>query len=91
MNEQHYQLISGLFTPEEAKQMLFSLINSKINFHQIEKFTIQEKTSGDVSHSEKRIGELKALYRDVEIVLSNASVASKHLKIESTITFELVD
>jgi hypothetical protein len=91
MSEQQYQLINGLFTPEEAKQMLFSLINSKINFHQIEKFTIQEKTSGDVSHSEKRINELKALYREVEIVLSNATVASKRLKIESSIMFHLVD
>ncbi|MDH4473355.1 MAG: hypothetical protein QE487_12175 [Fluviicola sp.] len=91
MNEQQHQLINGLFTPEEAKQMLFSLINSKISFNQIEKFTIQEKTSGDVSHSEKRIKELKALYREVENIVSKASDTSKRLKIESTITFELVD
>lgn len=90
MNEQH-QLINGLFTPEEAKQLLFSLINSKIQFHQTEKFAIREKTSGDVSHSEKRISELKALYREMEVIVSKASDTSKRLKIESNITFELVD
>lgn len=91
MSEQQYQLINGLFTPEEAKQMLFSLITSKINFHQIEKFTIQEKTSGDVSHSEKRIQELKTLHRDVEAIFSTASASSKRLKIVGALTFELVD
>lgn len=86
-----HQLINGLFAPEEAKEVLFSLIKSKINFHQTEKFAILEKTSGDVSHSENRIQELKALYNEVETIVSEASSATKRLKIVGSITFELVD
>jgi hypothetical protein len=91
MSQQENKLIDGLFTPEEAKSMLFALITSKINFHQIEKFTIQEKTSGDVSHSVKRIQELKALHRDAEVIVSEALASSKRLKIVGSLTFELVD
>jgi hypothetical protein len=91
MNERHHHLINGLFTPDEAKGILFSLIKSKIDFHQTEKFAIQERTSGDVSHSEQRIQELKALYKEVEEIVSEAATASKRLKIVGSLIFELVD
>jgi hypothetical protein len=38
-NKSEHKLIDGIFEPDEAKNMLNSLINNKINFHNLEDFS----------------------------------------------------
>ncbi|MBS1508282.1 MAG: hypothetical protein JSS79_16705 [Bacteroidetes bacterium] len=86
MNNTHsLKLIDGKFTPSEARKVIVDLLTSKINYHTLEAFSIKERFNGDVSYSEKRIGELKQSIRLVEEILREASEKGYDLKVESTI------
>ncbi|MBF02863.1 MAG: hypothetical protein CMP76_06165 [Flavobacterium sp.] len=53
-----FQLVKGTFNLEEAKEVLFSLLNSKIKYHQQQAFSISERNAGSITYSENRIEEL---------------------------------
>ena len=86
-----FKLIDGVFSPEDAREILFVLINSKINFHQMEKFIITEKTSGDVSYSENRILQLKAVHQSIKELLEQSKIDGKQLQINGSIEINYVD
>lgn len=52
------QLISGVFTIEEAEMLLTAIFNTKIAFHEQKIRTIDE-TEEDIEHSEKKIMQLQ--------------------------------
>ena len=58
-NNLKIKLIEGNFIPSEAGKVLFSLLNSKINYHNLELFSAQERSDGNVEHSKLRIEYLK--------------------------------
>ena len=49
-----FKLIKGTFSPEQAKIILNSLINSKINFHNLEDFSNSIRFNSDDSYSKKK-------------------------------------
>ena len=85
------KLIDGQFKPSEAKSILFALINSKINFHSMESFGITVRSSGDVSHHEKRIKELRATNAEVKNFLDNATKSNQEIVLHGNIEIELVN
>ena len=89
-NKHEFQLIEGEFLPEEAIKLLMSLLNNKINFHQLESFSNQIRNGNDVSHSRKRVEYLKQSIEDVKLILKDAESKGKQLKIDSIIQITLV-
>jgi len=85
-----YQLIEGVFDPQEAGKILFSLISNKINYHTKEIFSIQERYNGDVSHSEKRIEELNNINTALRSLIDNAIEKKKQFQISSVIEIKFV-
>jgi hypothetical protein len=86
MQETHqYQLIEGTFDPREAGKLLFTLIGDKISYHSKERFSIKEKYNGDVSHSEKRLEELKSISTALRTLIDNAITEKKLLHINSVV------
>ena len=85
-----YQLISGQFKPSDSINILYALFDSKIKFHQLESFRIQEKNSGNTEFHEKRIGELNKTYAAVKEVIRKASNANKNLEIKCNIEISTV-
>jgi hypothetical protein len=84
---QKYKLVEGQFTPSDSINILFALFNSKINFHQLESFRIQE-TSGlknRVNHHEQRALELKEAYLLMKAIVNNASENNMDLEIHGSI------
>lgn len=77
-----FQLVRGVFSPDDASRVLFDLVKSKIRYHHDEAFRIEEKYNGDVSHSKQRIKELKALNEQLEKTISDARSNSKRLKVD---------
>ena len=90
-NTQNFKLVDGEFTPEKAREVLFALINSKIQFHNCEKFSTQIRFSGDVSHSEKRIEELTQVHREIKELIEQAKANGYNLKVNSLLEVALVE
>ncbi len=84
-NNNQFKLIDGNFKPKEAMSALLMLLNSKINYHSLEAFSIKERFKGDVSHSEIRIEELKNTKTEIEALLNKANELGMNLKITSNI------
>ena len=91
MNEtSQYQLIAGVFDPQEAGKIVFSLIGNKIKYHTLEKLSIQERFNGNVSHSEKRVEELNRISTALRTLIDDAIKQRKQLQINSVIEIKLV-
>lgn len=60
MQDQQLTLIDSTYAPEQAREVLCSLLNDKIRFlnHQI--LSNFERFGSDTSHLEKRLAEVKA-------------------------------
>ena len=92
MEQNHsFKLLDGQFDPSEARSILFTLINSKINFHSMESFGIYIRSSGDTVYHEKRIKELKQTNIDIKQLIDMAAKDGKNLKINGNIEITLVD
>ena len=90
-NKQYFKLIEGDFSTQDAKSMLYDLINSKINFHNKEAFSKKIKTNRDTSHSKKRIDELTATYQKMEQLINYAGKQKLKLSINAIIEINILN
>ena len=84
-DKQHFQLIDGTFTPSEASRVLLSLVKSKMDYHNMEKFSNEERFGRDVTHSEKRLHDLAKLNTALKEFFASAADANQNLKINGWI------
>lgn len=91
-NEKDYQfkLVEGQYTPLEAKKILLGLINSKINFHQLENFSNEIRFSENNAHSKSRIELLTSASENITDLLTYSILNDLHFKIDGTIQISLV-
>jgi hypothetical protein len=85
----NHKLIEGIFEPEEAKKLLNSLINKKINFHSLEDFSNLIRFNKDAAHSKKRIEELNEMKSLIQTVIEQAQEEKLNLDIECSIKISL--
>jgi len=90
-NVTEIKLVKGEFTPDEAKEVLFSLVMSKIRFHQLEVFSNGERNIGDIDYSEKRITELENSKIVIDSKINEAISKMKRIKINGTIEIEVLE
>lgn len=84
-NEQIFKLIDGVFTPEEAAKVLTTLINSKIDYHNLEDFSNHIRFNKDLAHSKKRVVELTEAKETIKNLLEAATANGLNLVLKSTI------
>ncbi|TRX58237.1 hypothetical protein FNH22_14350 [Fulvivirga sp. M361] len=89
-NKYDFKLVEGMFSAKDAGKVLKALIKDKINYHSFEMFCIQEKNSGDVSHSRQRIVELKNVNDSLKELLATLGEQGAQLKINGTIEIEVI-
>ena len=53
------ELIKGTFTPREAQEILLTLLNGKINFHNMKDFSSRERYGRPDEDSQLRLKHLK--------------------------------
>lgn len=87
---QKFKLIDGKYDPQETFNILFSLINSKINYHHLEVFKAKETKGKDSSHSIKRIKELKDVNENLKLMIDYATENKLKVKVSSVIQLSLV-
>lgn len=84
------KLIDREFSAEEAQKILMSLINNKIDFHNLFAFSNYIRFNNDVNGSKKRIEELTKTRDEVTVITQMANQEGYHFNIKSTIQLELV-
>ncbi|CAN5910008.1 hypothetical protein BH11VER1_BH11VER1_09900 [soil metagenome] len=87
---QRYKLLDGSFNPDDAKQVLLSLVTSKIDFHHREKFSNEERFGSDVAHSERRLIELQQLHETLRTLCQSAADTGMCVKVNGWIEIELI-
>ena len=90
-NNHEIKLIEGKLSPLEASKVLFSLINSKINYHNLEMFSAQIRADGNVDNSKKRLEYLNKAADDLDAIIKNAVANGKTFEISSVISINVID
>jgi hypothetical protein len=84
--QENVTLIKGVFTPDEAKEVLLTLLNHKINFHRMKNFSSEERFGKADPVSTKRLSELYESRRQVLSLLADASDSGHKLEIDSLVS-----
>lgn len=87
---EQYKLIDGTFSPEDAKTVLLTLVNDKINYHKMEHFSHHERFGKDLKHSAKRIEELEKLSVELVQKLNSATEQNAQVKINGYIELQFI-
>ncbi|WP_373511402.1 hypothetical protein [Persicitalea sp.] len=92
-NRLEFKLVEGQFAPEAAGKVLFSLIQNKINYHNVEILSEQIRFGfdSDVSHSEKRIKNLKGVNDSLVAFLKEVGEEGKSLEITGSFELKVVE
>lgn len=82
-------LINGLFSPEEAKEVLMNILASKVQFHELKNLrSIITKDSEDQT-SILRVRQLKDTIEELKLILNQAFENNMELSIKSNIEITL--
>lgn len=65
MKNKSYKLVSGTFNKEDARRIMLSLVNSKINFHSLEAFRKRETGVESNLSNEIRLKELLETKKEI--------------------------
>jgi len=93
MNEPQDQpsltLIDGKFQAHDARDILLSLINFKIDYHQVKNFSNKLRTGSDIDADSLRVVQLKNTREQVIRIIEQAAASGQSLKIRSEIVIEI--
>ena len=84
-------LIKGTFAPEDAKEILMELLNSKINFHNLKNWSSKERFGKPDSFSTQKLEYLNEARENLKIFLAEAINQKKNITINSTIEIKIED
>lgn len=85
-SEHDFKLIEGVFQPEEAQKLLMELINTKINFHNLDAFSNHIRFNTSISNSNARVNELNETANELKCVMEYAKVNNLELEVKSNIS-----
>ena len=91
MENEKFQLIDGTYVPEDAHEMLLTLLSDKIKFHSLHIHSTKERFNGDTKHSEQRMVALKGIKEQVSKAIESAKQQNKDLKISGVVNISFVD
>ncbi len=89
-NIQQLTLIDGTFAPAEAGKVLSDLISRKINYHQLEMFSNEERFGKDISNSKKRIEALKITQTELRKIIEYAVEKQYQLQVNGFIEIKFL-
>jgi hypothetical protein len=84
-------LIDGVFSSTEANDVLVTLLRNKINFHNLEIFSLEERNGENIERSKKRLEELKQTNEKLVEIIRYAEKNDKVLKVLSSINIEVIN
>ncbi len=87
---QRFQLIDGTFTASEGRQLLLALVQSKIDFHDRERLSSQERFGTDPTHSQRRLVELRKLHETLRGFCQEAGENEDRIRVNGWIEITAV-
>jgi hypothetical protein len=84
-----YRLISGVFQPDQASQLLMTLIQDKLSFHQRNNWSRRERFGESEEAGTKRMGELRQTKADMAALIEEAKADGMALTINCNIEITL--
>lgn len=87
-DQRSYRLISGEFSPEEAREVLMTLIEDKIGYHERNNWSRREHQL-DTEEGVKRIAALRQTKADISALLEEAASDDERLSIRCNIEISL--
>ena len=84
-----YKLISGVFSPEDAQQVLLSLIDFKIRFHRLKNWSQEERTGTTDISAELRIAELTRSKAELSALIEQVMESDQQLSVNCDISINL--
>jgi hypothetical protein len=85
------ELIKGIFASEEARDILLTMINDKIRFHDLQIFKKTERNEvDDLQRHYDRIAELKAQRNELQLWLETMSALDYELEIHGVVNIKPV-
>lgn len=92
MNEmENLKLIEGTFSKEDARDILISIFNSKINFYKLKNISLQERYGEDDEIAQAKIKKLKASIEKIRAIIAEAKKNNKRLIIDSEVSISFSD
>jgi len=88
-NDTEFKLIDGIFSSDEAANILAALFDYKIDYHNREDFSNHIRFNKDLSHSKQRIEELISAKEAIKKLIDESTITSSKLVIKSTITISI--
>lgn len=88
-SKKEIKLIDGVFTPDEAKSVLITMIDNKINYHKLDDFSYHIRTDRHPHHSKKRVDELLETKAQLRSWIDLIQPHSPQLRIKGTVIIEL--
>lgn len=89
MENMDIPLIVGTFECEDANELLLSLINYKIQYHQFRHFSVQERFGIDDATSQTRMRELASARLEIMEYLELAKSLNCLVTVRSTLSIKL--
>jgi hypothetical protein len=83
------ELVKETFTPDEAREILLELLNSKINFHNRKVWSSRERLGKLDADSEHRLKLLREARKKVETLISKTINEEKTITINSIIEINI--
>lgn len=83
-------LVEGKFSPAEAADILFSLLNDKIRFHTLKSLHLHNEQDNNISVSERKIKQLKESKKIIEQLVVKAHKGGLMLEVKSSIEIKLM-
>ncbi len=90
MDKYQFKLIEGDFSSQDAKTVLMSVINSKVNFHNLNSFSEFVKNNETCETSKRRISVLSKASEDILKLIEESEKKGMKLKINGDITVEFI-
>lgn len=90
-NESNIRLIDGTFKVEDGAEILHTILDHKIKFHNIQLLATSERNCDDVYNSEKRLKELLAEKDELVKLLGHLGGNDTKIRIKSNISIEVVE
>ncbi len=89
ISKSNFELIKGKFSPNDALEILGTLIQKKIDYHSLRSFSHQERFGVTDQWSESRIEELKKSLKSIQAIIANTRERGEYLHITSSISIEV--
>ncbi|MCO5936510.1 hypothetical protein NAF17_13265 [Mucilaginibacter sp. RB4R14] len=87
--QKKYQLISGIFNSSEAKAIIVSFYNHKINYHNNQLLRAIECNEGNVSHIEQKIMDLNHTSESIKKFLADGIEPDQLVEVKGFIEINL--